>query len=243
MSKGFSLRTATWIILAWQQRSVKRSNIRLSASFTLKMSGKYRAEMDKMRKRFSTFKQLGDPLDGVSVLRGGDEFGGDGYHLKVIHTPGHTPGSCCLYESRNKVLFSGDTIIKHITPNPLVVIKREHLRDPHYQSLKTYIDSLDKLSALDVRYVFPGHGEYIEDLQGIIATYKAHHEERKEKVWKALKKETRPLYQMIDDVFPYVPEGDVFLAISEIIVHLEILIEEGRAELLDPGPPALYRAL
>jgi glyoxylase-like metal-dependent hydrolase (beta-lactamase superfamily II) len=207
------------------------------------MAGMPREEMDKMRKRFSTFKQLGDPLDGVSVLREGDEFGGDGYHLKVIHTPGHTPGSCCLYESRNKVLFSGDTIIKHITPNPLVVIKREHLRDPHYQSLKTYIDSLDKLSALDVRYVLPGHGEYIEDLHGIIATYKAHHEERKEKVWKALKKETRPLYQMIDDVFPYVPEGDVFLAISEIIVHLEILIEEGGAELLDPGPPALYRAL
>jgi glyoxylase-like metal-dependent hydrolase (beta-lactamase superfamily II) len=207
------------------------------------MAGMPREEMDKVRKRFSTFKQLGDPLDGVSVLREGDQFGGDGYSLEVIHTPGHTPGSCCVYESRNKVLFSGDTIIKHITPNPLVVIKREYLLDPHYQSLKAYRDSLDKLSGLDVRYVFPGHGEYIEDLQGIIATYKAHHDHRKELVWKALKKKTRPFYQMIDDVFPFVPEGDVFLAVSEIIVHLELLIEEGRAERVDSGPPALYRAL
>lgn len=202
-----------------------------------------RKEMDKLRMRFSTFKELGDPLDGVSVLREGEEFGGDGYHLKVIHTPGHTPGSCCLYESKNKVLFSGDTIIKHITPNPLVVIKRESLRDPHYKSLKAYMSSLDKLRGLDVRYVFPGHGEYIEGLEEIIATYKAHHEERKDLVWRALKKKTRSLYQIIDDVFPFVPEGDVFLAISEIIVHLEILIEEGRAELVDSGPPALYRAL
>jgi glyoxylase-like metal-dependent hydrolase (beta-lactamase superfamily II) len=209
----------------------------------MSMAGMPREEMDKVRKRFSTFKQLGDPLDGVSLLREGDEFGGNGYRLKVIHTPGHTPGSCCLYESRNKVLFSGDTIIKHITPNPLVVIKRERLRDPHYRSLKAYRDSLDKLSGLDVRYVFPGHGEYIDDLKGITATYKAHHDERKGLVWKALKKKTRPLYQMIDDVFRFVPEGDVFLALSEMMVHLEILVEEGRAEQVDSGPPALYRAL
>jgi len=35
----------------------------------------------------------------------------------------------------------------------------------------------------------------------------------------------------------------MFLAISEIFVHLEILLEEERAELVDPGPPALYRSL
>lgn len=34
-----------------------------------------------------------------------------------------------------------------------------------------------------------------------------------------------------------------FLAVSEICVHLEILVNEGRAELADPGPPAVYRAL
>jgi len=48
---------------------------------------------------------------------------------------------------------------------------------------------------------------------------------------------------LIDNVFPFVPEDDLFLAVSEIVVHLEILINEGRAELADPGPPALYRAL
>ena len=96
---------------------------------------------------------------------------------------------------------------------------------------------------LDVRLVFPGHGEYIEDLQAIIATYREHHRERMDKVWEALKRKPRPLYHLIDDVFTHVPEYDVFLAISEIFVHLEILIDEGRAELADPGPPALYRAL
>jgi glyoxylase-like metal-dependent hydrolase (beta-lactamase superfamily II) len=207
------------------------------------MAGMPQEEMDKVRRRFSSFRELGDPLDRVSILRDGDEFVGDGHNLKVIHTPGHTPGSCCVYESRNKVLMSGDTIIKHITPNPLVVIQRDHLGDPNYQSLRVYLNSLDKLSSLDVQFVFPGHGEYFEDLPGIISTYRAHHRERMEMVWRALNKKARPLYQMIDDVFPFVPEGDAFLAISEILVHLEMLIDDGRAELVDPGPPAIYRPL
>jgi glyoxylase-like metal-dependent hydrolase (beta-lactamase superfamily II) len=207
------------------------------------MAGMPQEEMDKVRRRFSSFRELGDPLDRVSTMRDGDEFVGDGYKLKVIHTPGHTPGSCCLYESRNKVLLSGDTIIKHITPNPLVVIKRDRLSDPTYRSLKVFLNSIEKLRSLDARFVFPGHGEYIEDLPGIISTYEAHHRERTELVWKALNKKARPLYQMIGDLFPFVPEGEALLAVSEILVHLEMLIDEGRAELVDPGPPAVYRPL
>ena len=62
-------------------------------------------------------------------------------------------------------------------------------------------------------------------------------------VWKALKVQSRPIYHLVDDVLPFVPENDVFLAVSELFVHLEILISEGRAALAEPGAPALYRAL
>ena len=200
-------------------------------------------EIRKVRDRFSFLRELCDPLDDASVMRDGDVFEGDGYHLTVIHTPGHTTGMSCLYEARRKILFSGDHIIKHITPNPLMEIKRSRLPDPNYQSLRTFMESLDRLKSLDVRLVFPGHGEYMDNLHEIIDGYFVHHRERMDLVWQALKKESRPLYQLIDDVFPYVPDGDAFLAISELLVHLEILVGEGRAELADPGPPVLYRAL
>jgi len=213
------------------------------ANTLMAMAGMPPQEMEKVRKRFSGFKELGDPLDNVSILENGDEVVGDGYHLKVIHTPGHTPGSCCFYESRQRILFSGDSIIKHITPNPLVAITRNRLQDTGYKSLKAYSRSLDKLAGLDIKYVFPGHGEYIEDLRSVILSYKEHHRDRMELIWNALNKQAGPLYDIIEDVFLQVPEGDVFLAISEILVHLEILIDEGRAELVDPGPPALYRSL
>jgi len=200
-------------------------------------------EIGRIKERFSSFRQLADPIEEVSSMEDGDEFIGNGFHLRVIHSPGHSPGGCCLYESRQKVLFSGDHIIKHITPNPLMELKRNHLSDPNYKSLKAYLKSLDRLAGFEVRFVFPGHGEYIENLPGIISSYKVHHRERMDLVWRALKKKSRPIYHLINDVFPFVPENDVFLSVSEIFVHLEILIDEGRAELANPGPPALYRAL
>ena len=200
-------------------------------------------EVEKIRKRFSFFKDLSDPVDNVQFLTDGDEFAGNGYHLVVIHTPGHTAGSVCLYEPDQKILFSGDNMIKHITPNPLVDIRKYGLQNSDYQSLPTFLKSLDNISKLNVRYVFSGHGEYMDDMHQIISTYKAHHRKRMDVIWQALKKESRPIYQLIDDVFPVVPEGDVFLAVSEIAVHLEVLINEGRAELVEKGPPALFQAL
>ena len=200
-------------------------------------------ELEGIKQRISYFYTFADPLDQVQPIEDGDEFVGDGYHIRVIHTPGHSPGMCCLYESTQKILFSGDHIIKHITPNPILEINRDRLREPDYQSLKAYRASLEKIAGLDVNFVFPGHGEYVEDLPGIITEYKGHHEQRMELVWHAIKKKRRPLYHLVSEIFPEMPENDLFLALSEIIAHLEILINEGRAELADPGPPALYRAL
>lgn len=201
------------------------------------------AEVEKIRERFSLFTLLCDPVFDVETMEDGQVFEGDDYRLRVIHTPGHTPGTCCLYESRQKILFSGDHIIKHITPNPLFELKKEILRDPEYRSLKAYIQSLEKIRGIEARYVFPGHGEFIEDLPAVIASYRRHHHKRMERIWKALKKRSRPLYHIVGEVFDFVPEYDGFLAISEILVHLELLIEEGRVELVDPGPPATYRAI
>ncbi len=41
--------------------------------------------------------------DGQTIEVGGSE-------LTVIHTPGHSPGGCCLYLPENRVVFSGDTL-------------------------------------------------------------------------------------------------------------------------------------
>jgi glyoxylase-like metal-dependent hydrolase (beta-lactamase superfamily II) len=202
-----------------------------------------REEFGRIKRRINGYYSIAGPIENVSKIEDNDEFKGDGYHLRVIHAPGHSPGLCCFYEMRNKVLFSGDHILKHITPNPLISLNRERLRDKKYQSLMAYKSSLEKVSKLDVRYVFPGHGECIDDMNEILERYKIHQEERTDLVWQAIRKKEVPIYYLVDDVFPGLSKGDLFLALSEIIAHLELLVNEGRAEVADAGPPVIYRAL
>lgn len=207
------------------------------------MAGTPEEDIENARKRFRNMRNLADPLDEVDFLEDGDALEGNGFVLKVMHTPGHTAGSICLLETQSGVLFTGDTIIKHISPNPIVEPRRKDLRDSSYRSLEAYLGTLDKLKSLKVDLLFPGHGEYLRDLRRIIQTYAKHHEERMDLLWMALKKRPSPAYNLINDVFPYMPEDHIFLGISEIISHLEVLISQGRAGVVDTGPPKIFCAL
>ena len=130
-----------------------------------------------------------------------------------------------------------------MTPITLIEMRPDRPKDPDYRCLSAFWNSLEKLKTLDIRFVFTGHGEHIEDFQNLIASYMSHHDRRLELLWGALKKGTQTLYEVIDDLFLKYPGIGVFLPMIQTFAHLEILINEGRAELVHPGPPALYRAL
>jgi len=73
----------------------------------LAMVGVPDGKSQKVLKRFFSFRAIGEPLEEVSTMEDGNEFIGDSYHLRVIHTPGHSPGSTCLYESHRRSCLAG----------------------------------------------------------------------------------------------------------------------------------------
>jgi hydroxyacylglutathione hydrolase len=70
--------------------------------------------------------------------------------LKVIHTPGHSPGSICLYEPQSKSLFSGDTVFS------FGGVGRTDLTAGNARQL---MKSIKRVCELDVKVLYPGHEE------------------------------------------------------------------------------------
>jgi glyoxylase-like metal-dependent hydrolase (beta-lactamase superfamily II) len=83
------------------------------------------------------------------ILGEGDIIG----ELKVLHTPGHTPGSICLFSERDLVLISGDTVFSD------GCFGRYDFPGGSRMELAR---SIDRLSLLDVEELYPGHGEPVE---------------------------------------------------------------------------------
>jgi len=87
---------------------------------------------------------LGQPLaDGEEVAFGS-------HQLRVLHTPGHTPGSVVFYEEREKMLFAGDTLFRFS-------VGRTDLTGGSWPQLMQSLHNVVALLPEDVA-VFPGHG-------------------------------------------------------------------------------------
>ena len=71
--------------------------------------------------------------------------------FQVIHTPGHSPGSICLYWPEKKVLFTGDVVFSQ-------GIGRTDLPGGDGQELK---ESIKRISLLDAEYLLSGHGDVL----------------------------------------------------------------------------------
>ncbi len=101
---------------------------------------------DDLRSLATIFGARSPGITPDILLYDGDRIG----NLHVIHTPGHTPGGICLYDPTTKVLFSGDTVFTGGSFGRY---------DFPGGDRKMLAASIERLTALDVEGLYPGHGE------------------------------------------------------------------------------------
>lgn len=116
----------------------------------------------------------------IHYVKDGDVLKVGKYELTCVHTPGHSPGHMCLYDKNKKIFFAGDMILGDITPN----LCPERFA---VSSLTQYLQSLDKVAAMDIDRIFVGHRSMLTDLPGRIESLKAHHKARCEEALEVLK--------------------------------------------------------
>ena len=96
---------------------------------------------------FTESIETGDPLfsleDGSVISFGNTS-------MTVMHTPGHSPGSICLYSEAERILISGDTLMKGS-------IGSTSLPGGRKKALARSVEKLLQLPAETV--VYPGHGD------------------------------------------------------------------------------------
>jgi glyoxylase-like metal-dependent hydrolase (beta-lactamase superfamily II) len=88
---------------------------------------------------FSPGADIDELLYNEQFLKVGDDFG------EVLHTPGHSSDSVCLYLPKERVLFSGDTQVRIVNPGGVYTA--------------AYLESLEKLETRRIAKIYAGHDD------------------------------------------------------------------------------------
>lgn len=172
------------------------------------------------------------------LVHGGEAIPVGQSSLQVIWTPGHSPGHCCYFDVERKVLFSGDHVLSHITPNVGRQAGPLHLEHP----LLEFERSVEKLLSLDLTLTLPGHGRPIADLRARGAQLLASHQRRRERCLAAVAAGHDTLEAIALVAFRGHRSGWAKRsAMLETLSHLDALVVEGRLESAMAGGVTRFR--
>jgi glyoxylase-like metal-dependent hydrolase (beta-lactamase superfamily II) len=187
-----------------------------------------------LRLLFIIFSQMAENCPVDIVMNDGDEIELGKYRAKIIGTPGHSKGSVCVFLEKEKVLFCGDTIIEHITPNAFLMLdEKEKL--PVRLSQSEFYESLVKIKNLSPSIIYSAHGKDVSDLDQIIDGYKKAFAERQEKVLTLVRAGEKNVYRIARLLFPEIGgirlPLEIYLSISEVYTNIQVLQRDGKVSL------------
>ena len=158
------------------------------------------------------------PLRSREVLRTGG-----GVTLRALFTPGHAVDHVCYYLARERVLFTGDTILGSSSST--------------MGDLLSYMKSLELLSRYRTEVICPAHGAVVPPPRGrrLVQWYINHRNQREQEVLSALQKGSTRVDDMVKDIYPKnLKRGLREGAARNVHTHLEKLMKEGRVEEVEP---------
>ncbi|OPY73699.1 MAG: Hydroxyacylglutathione hydrolase [Syntrophorhabdus sp. PtaU1.Bin058] len=182
---------------------------------------------------------LAKSVEPARRLREGDLFDLSTLVFTVASVPGHTPWCILFHDVENRIAFSGD-FLQTVTSNPLIQRNAKPL--PLYNSLRSYIGSLEAACEAGLQIALPGHGEIIADGSERARHILAVISRRRKAILRLLKKPGQTPAEISRRLFPDLLPGRLFNALSEITAHLEIL-EEGSLVRRVGDNPVRFSAL
>jgi len=201
-------------------------------------------EIAGMRKMYDSVRAFADALEDHehSELKDNDEIHFANGMLRVLHTPGHTPGSCSFIREADRTIIAGDCVLKRITPNP--ILSPDPI-DPskRFHSLAEYLVSLARIRSLAPTLVHGGHGESITDYEELFNRYLHAINDRQANVIRLLPKEGATAWDIAQMLFPVTDDVHRFLSASEAVAHLDLAHADGKLAVEISNNREIYRRL
>lgn len=165
---------------------------------------------------------IGQP---TAKVQGGERFSASSRSWEILHTPGHSPGHICIWSADDRLLCSGDHLLKSISPP--VTFERGFERDP----MGSYLESLRLVEQLEPALVLPGHGDTFTDGAARAAEIAEGKRRRLHRVMTAIRSSGRTVTELATELYPRPLRGaQLHFVMAEILAYLAYLEVRGQAE-------------
>jgi glyoxylase-like metal-dependent hydrolase (beta-lactamase superfamily II) len=208
----------------------------------LERAGVPKTEIESLRRMYEMVRQYADSLADheYAALEDDAELEFATGVLRIVHTPGHTPGSCSFIREADRTIIAGDCVLKRVTPNP--VLSPDPVNpDKRFPSLAEYLVSLARLRSFAPTFVYGGHGEPVNDYEELFNRYLRAIQVRQSQVIGLLPKTGATAWEISRKMFPETDDVHRFLAVSEAVAHLDLAHTEGKVEMEIAGVQEVYR--
>ncbi len=192
----------------------------------------------------AAFRAFGSSGHVTRELRDGDEIEFRDRTLRVYHRPGHSPSDTILWDEERGMLIAGDHLLAHISSNPLVSRPLSGDADqPRPQALIQYMDSMRSTREMPARLVLSGHGDPILEHVELIDERLRMHRRRAARILQIL--DARPLtaHEIAIRMWGNVAVTQAYLTLSEVLGHLDLLVQAGQAAERDRDGVSVFEAL
>lgn len=215
---------------AWIERPIE------SALALRQRYGKYHPTWGQAEEEIARTLPPGSKVD--RVLEDGDQIEIGERAFRVVHTPGHTPGSISLFDGSTGTLFAGDALQGAGQRGGM----------PVYTDLDPYLTAIEKIDQLDAStlvtaHIYPPAGQTVyqgREVQGFLTLCRETVDRLDAEVMESLSGEggrPRTLGEVIGGVLKLSGiEGPVGLGMMCVTAHLERLAARGAVRRLPPGP-------
>nr|WP_030164794.1 MBL fold metallo-hydrolase [Spirillospora albida] len=174
-------------------------------------------------------------------LTDGDLVDVPGRKLRVVWTPGHSPGHICLHLEDGDRIFTGDHVLPRITPH----IGLYPYDQPDVDPLGDFLGSLARVAGMDVAEVLPAHQYRFTGLRGRADEIIGHHEERLAEVAALLSDRPVTLWELTSGLtwrhpWPAMEFQARRMAAAEAAAHLRTLENRGVAVRVGTDDPLRF---